>query len=350
MMLIARSTYTQLAAQVEFLKAENQMLRRRLGKRVCPTAEEWDVLVRLGRAIGNAGVAALITIVTYNCWLGRVRKAKPAAGEAVPMWKKHGRPRTRAHVRELVQRLARENPDWGYTRILGELRKLKIRTSRSNVVNILRRQGHDPKLDSTKGRWADFLRSHAATLWQCDFFFKFVATPRGVLRECYALAFVHVASRQVYVSPCTLAPTETWLVAQAEAFVNHASALGTPARIVLRDNDGRFRPPFDGALAARGVEARRLAIRSPNTNAYVERFVQSIKQECLDHFAICGPEHMDYLIREYVEYYHTERPHQGKGNVPLTGPPVPAPESAEGEVVCRERLGGVLRHYYRTAA
>jgi putative transposase len=104
------------------------------------------------------------------------------------------------------------------------------------------------------------------------------------------------------------------------------------------------------ALAAAGAESQRLAIRSPNTNAYVERFVQSIKQECLDHFAICGPEHMDHLVREYVEYYHTERPHQGKGNVPLSRPPGTAPESAEGEIVCRERLGGVLRHYYRSAA
>src|SRR4051812_13421717 len=134
MMLIAKSSESELAKQVEFLRAENQMLRRRLGKQVRPTSEEWAMLIRLGRAVGNTGVRALITIVTYNCWLGRVRKAKLAAGEAVPMWKKHGRPRTPEAVRELVRRLAMENPGWGYTRVLGELRKLKIRTSRTNVV------------------------------------------------------------------------------------------------------------------------------------------------------------------------------------------------------------------------
>jgi putative transposase len=120
---------------------------------------------------------------------------------------------------------------------------------------------------------------------------------------------------------------------------------------VFCDRDRKFlAKEFEGALQPAGVKVHRLAFRAPNTNAYVERFVQTIKQECLDKFIIFGPEHMDHLIREYVDYYHTERPHQGKGNVPLTGPRPPAPECAEGEVVCRERLGGVLRHYYRAAA
>jgi putative transposase len=272
------------------------------------------------------------------------------AGEPVRPTNGKGRHRTPEYIRELVRRLAKENPDWGYTRVLGELRKLNIRISRSNVVNILRQGGHDPRLDPNQGTWAHFLRAHAATLWQCDFFFKYAATPDGLLRKCYALVFVHVASRQVFVSPSTWHPTGPWVASQAVAFVEHARALGAGPGIVLRDNDGSFTAAFDRALAQRGAEAKRLVISAPNTNAYVERFVQSIKQECLGHFAICGPEHMDHLIREYVEHYHTERPHQGKGNMPLTGPPAPAPVSAEGEIVCRERLGGVLRHYYRAAA
>jgi putative transposase len=261
-----------------------------------------------------------------------------------------GRHRTSQQLKDLIRRMAAENPDWGYTRILGELRKLKIRTSRSNVVNILRSEGRDPKLDPTQGTWAHFLRAHAATLWQCDFFYKYVGTPNGLLRKCYALVFVHVASRRVFVSPSTWHPTGPWVASQVAAFVEHARALGAGPGIVLRDNDCSFTVAFDRALAERGAEAKRLVIRAPNTNAYVERFVQSIKQECLDHFAICGPEHMDHLIHQYVEYYHTERPHQGKGNMPLTGPPEAVPESAEGEIVCRERLGGVLRHYHRAAA
>jgi putative transposase len=346
LVLIARSTESELAKHVEFLKAENAMLRRRLPKNVRPTTQEWELLLRLGRAIGNSGVCALITIVTYRSWVRRLRRARESAAEPVSPPRKNGRRRTPSDVRELVLRLARENAGWGYTRILGELRKLRIKTSRSNVVNILRQHGHDPRTDATKSTWAHFVRAHAATLWQCDFFWKYASTPEGALRKCMAFAFVHVASRRVWVSPCTFHPTEAWVVRQAKAFAGHTRAIGLPARIVLRDNDQLYRPGFDAALAARGVEVRRLAIRSPNTNAYIERFVQSIKQECLDRFVLFGPEHMDHLIAEYVEHYHTERPHQGKGNAPLIDLPPPA----EGEVVCRERLGGVLRHYYRAAA
>jgi len=93
-----------------------------------------------------------------------------------------------------------------------------------------------------------------------------------------------------------------------------------------------------------------LSLFSPNTTAYVERFVESIQKECLDHFVAFGPEHMDYLIQQYVEHYHTERPHQAKENLPLTAGPPTAPTESSGDIVCRERLGGVLRHYYRAAA
>jgi putative transposase len=149
----------------------------------------------------------------------------------------------------------------------------------------------------------------------------------------------------------TFQTSNAWVAQQAQTFVAHAKSLGLPAGLVFRDRDKKFRTEeFDGELGRAGVKVVRLPFRAPNTNAYVERFVQSIEQECLDKFRIFDPEHLDHLIREYIEYYHTERPHQGKGNVPLTGSPAPAPESAEGEVFCRERLGGVLRHYFRVAA
>jgi putative transposase len=335
------------------------MLRRRLPKNVRPSADEWEILLRLGRAIGNKGVAALITVVSYSSWVRRLRQANLAAGAEVRPPSGKGRHRTPEAVCELVRRLARENPTWGYTRILGELRKLKVRTSRSNVVNILRRDGRDPRLDPTQGTWAHFLRAHAATLWQCDFFWKYASTADGALRKCFALAFVHVESRRVWVSPCTFHPTFEWVTRQGQTFVARAAAATglPPPGIVLRDNDKLYPARFDAAIAAGGGEVKRLALRSPNTNAYAERFVQAVKRECLDKFVLFGPEHMGHLVREYVEHYHTERPHQGKGNAPLNAAaagPAPPPDDDEdgeagGEVRCRERLGGVLRHYYRAA-
>jgi putative transposase len=136
------------------------------------------------------------------------------------------------------------------------------------------------------------------------------------------------------------------MATQAEAFAAHARQVGLPAGRVMRDRDCKFSRSFDAALEAGGARPLRTPFRSPNVNAYVERFVQAIGQECLDKLIVFGPEHLDHVVAEYLTYYHEERPHQGKGNVPLTGDSAPT----EGDVVCRERLGGLLRHYYRKAA
>jgi putative transposase len=173
----------------------------------------------------------------------------------------------------------------------------------------------------------------------------------GGVRQCFVLAFLHVASRRAYLSPCTFTPTPQWMVGQATAFLADAKAKGLEAGVVLRDRDGKFCGGFDGVLEASGARVKVLAVRSPNTNAYVERFVQAIGQECLDKFIAFGTEHMDLLCREYLEHYETERPHQGKGNAVLVGVPAVSAEGpqSDGELVCRERLGGVLRHYSRAA-
>jgi putative transposase len=172
-----------------------------------------------------------------------------------------------------------------------------------------------------------------------------VATAEGVLRQCFVLAFVHVGGRRVWLSPCSFKPDAGWMATQAETFVAHAKQAGLPAEVVVRDRDCKFSRGFDAALKAGGARALQTPYRSPNVNAYVERFVQAVGQECLDRLIVFGPGHFDHVLAEYLAYYHEERPHQGKGNVPLT----PAAAPPEGEVRCRERLGGLLRHYYRRA-
>jgi len=142
---------------------------------------------------------------------------------------------------------------------------------------------------------------------------------------------------------------------QAQAFLNYATEQGLEADLLLRDRDCKFvvnggkeeGGGFDATLKAAGIDVKRLSIRSPNLNAYIERFVQSIGQECLDKFIIFGQEHFDHVCAEYVEHYHHERPHQSLSNAPLNG--VASGRSSEGVVKSRERLGGVLRHYYRAA-
>jgi putative transposase len=348
LLLIARLADRELAAVVQYLKAENDVLRSKLPKVVKVTPQERQRLVKFGRPLGSA-IRHLITIVsprTFTRWLN----APPTIHRAKS--RRPGRPRTPDGIRELVLRLAREN-DWGDTRILGELRKLSVLTiSRSTVVNILKEAGLDPCPKRGEPTWAEFLQAHAATLWQCDFFSHKALTWRG-WREFYALVFIHVDSRRVFVTPCSANPDAAWVAEQAGAFVSHLQASGQGPRDVLlfRDRDQKYRPEFDEALKAAGVDVRRNPVRSPNLNAYVERWIQSLRLECLDKFIALGERHLNYLVREYVEHFHLERPHQSKGNRPLPEadqpePPVlPFPERIE----VKKRLGGVLRHYRRAA-
>ena len=342
--MLARCTRNQLIRQVEFLKVENQMLRMRVPRqKIILKPEERTRLIRLGQAIGPA-MRHLITIVdytTYRTWIRRLQGKQPR--------KQMGRPRTPEVIRELVLKLAREN-HWGYTRILGELRKLGYRKiSRQTVVNILKQAGFDPDSRRGPGSWDELLKMHAETLWQCDFFSKRILSRLGV-PQVFALVFLNVATRRVWVSPCAQKPTGAWVKKQVDAFLEHAAREGLPVTLVSRDRDKLYRNNFDHIMGVHGVDINMLAYRSPNLNAYVERFVQSIQQECLDHFLIFGERHFDYLVREYVEHYHQERPHQGLENQLIAGQPPPAPPDTDGEVRCRTRLGGLLRHYYRAAA
>jgi len=338
---LARCSRNQLIRQIEFLKAENELLRKRVPRqKITLNHEERARLLKLGQAIGP-GVAKLITIVhchTYRRWLWNANNHTAK--------KRMGRPRTPEAIRELVLKLARET-GWGYTRILGELRKLGYtKISRQTVVNILKKEGLDPWPKRGPGTWDELLKMHAETLWQCDFFSKRVLARRGI-RQAFALVFLNIATRRVWVSPTTCHLTDCWIEEQLKAFREYTEKSGLKVALVTRDRDRNYRRAFDKALTDHGAEVMPLTYRSPNLNAFVERFIQTIQVECLDHFLIFGEKHFDYLVREYVEHYHKERPHQGLHNRLISGQP---PPESVGEVQCRTRLGGLLKHYYRAAA
>ena len=341
--MLAKCTRNELIRQIQFLKAENEMLRKRIPARcIYLKDEERSRLIELGQAIGPP-IQHLITIVgywTYRSWIRKLNNKVPK--------KRTGRPRTPEAIRELILRIARENSTWGYTRVLGELKKLGYSAvSRQTVVNIMKEAGFDPNSRRGPGSWDELLKMQAQTLWQCDFFSKRILTRLGVPQVC-ALVFLNVATRKVWVSPCTKKPTGAWVKTQLDAFVAHTKQKGLPVKLVSRDRDKKYRNNFDLVMNANGIDVNVLAYRSPNTNAFVERFIQFIQDECIDRFVICGEKHLDYLVREYVDHYHEERPHQGLGNKLLTGQP--PPEVGQGEVRCRTRLGGRLKHYYRAVA
>lgn len=352
--LLARSTADDLQKQVEFLKAENELLRKRVRrKHIFLAPDERAKLLKLGKELGP-GIRQLITIVSYSTFRRWVRKEEGKGPS------RKGRPRLAAIVRELVVLIAKET-GWGYTRILGELKKLRVGpVSRQSVKNILIEHGLDPGPRRGKGTWSDFLRIHADTLWQCDFFSKRVWTLQGP-RQIFSMAFIHLATRRVFVTPGTFKPDEAWMATQAGNFLNHAAAGHLPCAIVMRDRDGKFSKAFDQVFKDRSIQVKPVGPQAPNLNAFVERWIQSLKYEALNHFIVFGQEHFDHIVSEFVAYYHERRPHQGIGNVllPKEHPLItiaaentstPVPQLTLADIKCETRLGGLLKHFYRAVA
>ncbi len=343
---LAGADHAALAKQVEYLVVENRILRSKIPGQIRLTERERQRLARFGKAVVPA-MKDLISIVKYKTFLGWLRPRKQGKKTRRPP----GRPRTVESVEQLVVRIARET-GWGSERILGELRKLGVRSvCRTTVRNILKRHGIEPGPQRCDPTWDTFLRRHAETLWACDFFTARVLTLRG-WRWASVLAFIHMESRKVIVTKATLRPDHRWTAEVGECLAAEVEKLGLPKpTIVVRDNDAKFGEGFDETLADQGILTERLPILSPLCNAHMERWIQSLRRECLDHFIPVGLKHLDHLVSEYLEHYHRERPHQGLGNR-LLGDRIPGhdPPPDEDEVVCRPRLGGVLRHYERRSA
>ena len=349
MLVLAQSTHDQLAAQVQFLKAENEILRSRLKRSVIVTPQERQRLVKLGKPLGRA-IRDLITIVTprtFTRWVAGEGQLKRKRKKPTPT---PGRPKTPEEVRVLVVRLAQEN-DWGYTRILGELRKLNVtKISRQTVKNILKQHGLDPGPHRGEGSWEEFLRIHAQTLWACDFFSKYVWTPKGLV-EFYVLFFIHVGTRRVQLGGMSATPNAAWIANEAQQIAPQLISQDGKPPILIHDYDGRFTKQFDDIMQGAGVEVKKVGPRKPNQNAYAERWVQSVQKECLDRFVVFGQDHLQHILTQYIEHYNEERPHQARDNLPLGVRPAEAgePPAPPGAVTCHARLGGLLKHYVRAA-
>jgi putative transposase len=347
-LLLATAAGNTLAKQVQFLKVENEILRSKLPRRIRVTPRERSRLLRFGQALGTV-IRELITIVSPRTFARWNREARAGATPIEPV--RTGRPRTADDLRDLILKIARDT-GWGYTRILGELKKLGVSgVSRSTVVNILKENGVETGPQRGAGCWADFVKRHAATLWACDFLSTRIWTIKGRV-EIFVLFFLHVGSRRVHLAGMTANPDHQWVGAQANAVAARLATQDHKPTFLLRDLDSKYSPEFDTAFEDLGMEVLKLGPRKPNLNAYAERWVLSIRSECLDHFLIFGEAHLRYILQQYLAHYNDgERPHQGIGNRPL-GEAQPRATSlpfVPSTVVCDQRLGGVLKHFRRAA-
>jgi putative transposase len=270
---------------------------------------------------------------------------QPAGGSTVENHSSRGgRPKTPLDVRALVLRMANDN-GWGLGRIVGELNKLGIAIGKTTVKEILRASGFDLGPKRGQGTWTEFVERHATTLWACDFFQTKIWTMHGLV-DYFALFFIQVGTRRVVMAGITPNPTAAWVIQQARNVVMTLPEQAAKPTHLIRDNDSKFTARFDAVFQAEEVEVVRTCVQAPNMNAYIERWIQALQVECLDHFVVFGEDHFRYLISEYQTHYNTVRPHQGLGNRPLDGHSLEPPTAwTPDQVHCIKSLGGVLKCY-----
>jgi putative transposase len=338
----------ELLARNEYLAAENRIMRAQLNGRLKLSDAERGALGEIGHRLGRKALADIATVARPDTILGWYRKLVARKFDGSKARRYPGRPRIRREVEELIIRMAGENRDWGYDRIAGALANLGYEISDQTVGNVLRRSGLPPAPERKRTTaWADFIRTHMALLAGTDFFTAEVLTLRGLVTY-YVLFFIHLESRRVYIAGMTVHPNEPWMKQIARNVTMDDCGELRDCRYLLHDRDTKFTRSFRAIVASGRVEPLALPARSPNLNAYAERWVRSVKEECLSKVILFGERSLRRALREYVEHFHAERNHQGKGNILLL--PRNTDRHREGPVRCRERLGGLLRYYHREAA
>jgi len=246
----------------------------------------------------------------------------------------------------LILQMAKDNPTWGYSRIQGALRHLDHRVARSTVAKTMKEHGIEPSPDRPMS-WRTFVRSHAHLIAAADFFTTEVWTARGLVTH-YTLFVIDIATRRVHIAGTTTHPTSEWMEQIGRNLTEWEDGFLRDASYVILDRERKFLPFRGYSEDNTDIAAVVLPPRSPNLNAYLERFMRSLKSERVDRMILFGQESLERALGEFVEHYHSERNHQGLDNrIIETGEEV---GRDDGEVICRERLRGMLRYYYRDAA
>ena len=331
------------AKEVEILvlRHELQVLRRQV---VCPRPQAADraVLAALCQVLPRARRRSFLvqpaTLLRWHRELVRRRWTYPG--------RPPGRPPVAARTRQLVLRLAAENPSWGYKRIHGELVGLGISLSASSVWNMLRRHGIEPAPRRASVSWREFLRQQAAAILECDFF----TVETLWLQRLHVLFLIELACRRVHLVGVTANPNSAWVAQQARNLTMTLAEQEQRPRFLIRDRDSKFTAAFDEVFRSEGIRVIRAPIAAPRAKAHAERWVGSVRRECLDRILIISRTHLERVLREYVAHYNSHRPHRSlEQQPPLLKPaPVSVPD-LESSVRRRDRLGGLL-HEYELAA
>ena len=346
---ISGSVDEELLLRIEYLVAENRILRDQIKGRLHLSDSDRQTLAEIGKKLGKKALEEVAQVAKPDTILAWHRKLVAQKFDGSKQRKSVGRPRVDKELEDWVVRMAKENRGWGYDRIAGALAELGYTISDQTVGNILKRRGIPTAPDRKKTTtWKEFIRRHLDVLWATDFFSTEVWTLGGLV-TFYVLFFIKLDTREVHLAGITANPNEQWMMQVARNLTMEEWGILKPGQFLIHDRDTKFCPAYNQLLDDAGVRRLPLPPRSPNLNSVAERFVRSVKEEAISRFILFGEKSIRHVLNEYLAHYHAERPHQGKGNVILF--PGPRAEgAADGTIACRERLGGLLKYYERQAA
>jgi len=326
---------------IAYLVEENRVLKEQMsGRSLRLTDGQRRRLAAKAKLLGRRALDSVATIVTPDTLMRWHRRLIAAKWTYVA--KRVGRPGLMGAIKALIVRFALENPSWGYCRIQGELKDVGHQVASTTIANVLKENGIKPAPDRPSS-WRTFLQSHWGEFAATDFFTTEVWTPRGLV-TFYTLFVIDLKSRRVHIAGITTSPDSEFMAQIARNLTDAADGFLLRHRFLICDRDTKFTAQFKRILGDAGVDVVLTPKRAPNCNSFAERFVLSIKSECLDRMIFFGERRLREGIAEYIEHYHEERAHQGLGNRRIS-----ASETGDGEVECRERLGGLLKCYYRAA-
>ncbi|MBA2560185.1 MAG: transposase [Propionibacteriales bacterium] len=258
-----------------------------------------------------------------------------------------GRPPTAAAIKVLVRRLAEENTGWGYGRIHGEITGLGVTVCPATVWNILKAAGIDPSPRREGSSWRQFCTAQAKTMLACDF----AHVDTIFLRRLYVLFVIELDTRRVHLLGVTRHPTGAWATQVARDFVATLDEQGHRFRRLVRDRDTKFTAAFDAVFASTGIRVLRSPVRAPLANAYAERWIRTLRAECLDRMLIIGPAYLRVVLDEYVAHYNTHRPHRSLDQQPPAGRQlrIITGDAQLDRVERKEVLGGLINQYAHAA-
>jgi hypothetical protein len=338
LVLLARSSAAK-DVEILILRQEVAVLRRHITP--CPSWPDRALLAALARLLPRRlRCHRIVSPRTLLAWHQRLIKRKWTQPSPP------GRPPLANELHELITRLGAENPRWGFRRVHGELRRLGHRVSAATVRRVLRSAGlgPPPQRHAARGEWRSFLTAQASGLLAADFFH----VDTIALTRLYTLFIMEIHTRRVHLLGVTAHPTAAWATQQARQLLWQLGDRASRFRFLIRDRDAKFTAAFDAVFASEGITVAKIPPRSPNCNPHAERFIRSVREECIDRVLLFNRGHTERILRAYARHFNDHRPHQGRHQLAPNDDPtiIPLPPS---RIERHHAVTGLINEYRRAS-